>query len=413
MNKIAIVIKREYMTRVRKKSFIILTLLMPVLFVGMIVGIVFLSTLSDKKTKIIVVADETGEYFTVLKNTDQYVFIDSKGEFANFRNESDEPVYATLLITGDLLKNPEAITLYSQKQLVSSVENTITSQLNPYLSDKKLDSYQIPNLKNIIEESKVNLKIKTIKTDESGKETQTSAEFASTIGTIFTFLIYMFIFVYGAMVMQGVMEEKTNRIVEVIVSSVKPFDLMMGKLIGIGLVGMTQFGIWMAVFLSVSLSGVFMSSSFGFFQVINGLFSTINMIEICCYFVLFFVGGYLMYASLFAAIGAMVNSQEDTQQYMMPITILILFAIYAGIFSAQNPDGPLAFWTSMIPLTSPIVMMVRVPFGVPWWQMLISVALLATTVILIVMLAAKIYRVGILMYGKKPTYSEIIKWLRY
>jgi len=413
MNKIAIVIKREYMTRVRKKSFIILTLLMPVLFVGMIVGIVFLSTLSDKKTKIIVVADETGEYFTVLKNTDQYVFIDSKGEFANFRNESDEPVYATLLITGDLLKNPEAITLYSQKQLVSSVENTITSQLNPYLSDKKLDSYQIPNLKNIIEESKVNLKIKTIKTDESGKETQTSAEFASTIGTIFTFLIYMFIFVYGAMVMQGVMEEKTNRIVEVIVSSVKPFDLMMGKLIGIGLVGMTQFGIWMAVFLSVSLSGVFMSSSFGFFQVINGLFSTVNMIEICCYFVLFFVGGYLMYASLFAAIGAMVNSQEDTQQYMMPITILILFAIYAGIFSAQNPDGPLAFWTSMIPLTSPIVMMVRVPFGVPWWQMLISVALLATTVILIVMLAAKIYRVGILMYGKKPTYSEIIKWLRY
>ena len=413
MNKIAIVIKREYMTRVRKKSFIILTLLMPVLFVGMIVGIVFLSTLSDKKTKIIVVADETGEYFTVLKNTDQYVFIDSKGEFANFRNESDEPVYATLLITGDLLKNPEAITLYSQKQLVSSVENTITSQLNPYLSDKKLDSYQIPNLKNIIEESKVNLKIKTIKTDESGKETQTSAEFASTIGTIFTFLIYMFIFVYGAMVMQGVMEEKTNRIVEVIVSSVKPFDLMMGKLIGIGLVGMTQFGIWMAVFLSVSLSGVFMSSSFGFFQVINGLFSTVNMIEICFYFVLFFVGGYLMYASLFAAIGAMVNSQEDTQQYMMPITILILFAIYAGIFSAQNPDGPLAFWTSMIPLTSPIVMMVRVPFGVPWWQMLISVALLATTVILIVMLAAKIYRVGILMYGKKPTYSEIIKWLRY
>jgi len=318
-----------------------------------------------------------------------------------------------LLITGDLLKNPEAITLYSQKQLVSSVENTITSQLNPYLSDKKLDSYQIPNLKNIIEESKVNLKIKTIKTDESGKETQTSAEFASTIGTIFTFLIYMFIFVYGAMVMQGVMEEKTNRIVEVIVSSVKPFDLMMGKLIGIGLVGMTQFGIWMAVFLSVSLSGVFMSSSFGFFQVINGLFSTVNMIEICFYFVLFFVGGYLMYASLFAAIGAMVNSQEDTQQYMMPITILILFAIYAGIFSAQNPDGPLAFWTSMIPLTSPIVMMVRVPFGVPWWQMLISVALLATTVILIVMLAAKIYRVGILMYGKKPTYSEIIKWLRY
>ena len=413
MSKIGIVIGREYMTRVRKKSFIILTLLMPVLFAGMIFGTVFLSTISDKKAKVIVVADETGKYFSVLKNTDQYVFIEAKERFADFRKNSDESVYATLLITDDLLKNPEAITLYSQKQLVSSVESTVTSQLNPYLSDNKLDSYQIPNLKSIIEDSKVNLKIKTIKTDETGKETQTSAELASVIGTIFTFLIYMFIFVYGAMVMQGVMEEKTNRIVEVIVSSVKPFDLMMGKLVGIGLVGLTQFGIWAIVVLGVSFSGIFLSDSFAMFQSIAGLFGSINLIEICCYFVLFFIGGYLIYASLFAAIGAMVNSQEDTQQYMMPITILILFAIYAGIFSAKNPDGPLAFWTSIIPLTSPIVMMVRVPFGVPLWQMLLSVALLAFTVILIVMLAAKIYRVGILMYGKKPTYAEIVKWLKY
>jgi len=413
MSKIGIVIQREYITRVRKKSFIILTLLMPVLFVGMIAGIVFLSTINDKKAKVIVVADETGEYFPVLKNTNQYVFIEAKEKFADFRKNSDESVYATLLITDDLLKNPEAITLYSQKQLVSSAENTITSQLNPYLSDKKLDTYQIPNLKSIIADSKVNLKIKTIKTDETGKETQTSAEFASTIGMIFTCLIYMFIFVYGAMVMQGVMEEKTNRIVEVIISSVKPFDLMMGKLIGIGLVGLTQFGIWAAVFLGVSFSGIFLSSSFGLFQTMTGLLGSINMVEICSYFVLFFIGGYLMYASLFAAIGAMVNSQEDTQQYMMPITVLILFAIYAGIFSAQNPDGPLAFWSSIFPLTSPIVMMVRVPFGVPWWQMLLSIALLAFTVILIIKLAAKIYRVGILMYGKKPTYAEIMKWLKY
>jgi len=413
MKKIGIVIRREYMTRVRKKSFIILTLLMPVLFVGMIFGTVFLSTISDKKAKVIVVADETGEYFPILKNTDQYIFIEAKGGFEDFRKNSDEAVYANLHITGDLLNNPEAIALYSQKQLVVSVEQTISSQLNPYLSNKKLESYQIPNLRSIIEDSKVNLKIRTIRTDESGKETQTSAALASVVGTIFTFLIYMFIFVYGAMVMQGVMEEKTNRIVEVIVSSVKPFDLMMGKLIGIGLVGMTQFGIWIAVFLCVSFSGALASSSLGMLQAINVLFNTVNMTEIFLYFLLFFAGGYLMYASLFAAIGAMVNSQEDTQQYMMPITLLIIFAIYAGIFSAQNPDGPLAFWTSIIPLTSPIVMMVRVPFGVPFWQMLLSVTLLAVTVILTVMLAAKIYRVGILMYGKKPTYAEIIKWLKY
>ena len=413
MNKIGIVIGREYLTRVRKKSFIILTLLMPLLFTGMMLSIIFLSSISDKKAKVIVVADDTGEYFPVLKNTEQYVFIESKEGFADFRKNSDESVYATLLISDDLLKNPEAITLYSQKQLVSSVESTITSQLNPFLSDKKLDSYHIPNLKDIIKDSKVNLKIKTIKTDESGKETQTSAEFASVMGMVFTLLIYVFIFMYGAMVMQGVMEEKTNRIIEVIVSSVKPFDLMMGKLIGIGLVGLTQLGIWAAVLLGFSFSGIFLSGSISMFHSMSTLFGAVNVFEICLYFVLFFIGGYMMYASLFAAIGAIVNSQEDTQQYIMPISILVLFAFYAGFFSAKNPDGPLAFWSSLVPFTSPIVMMVRVPFGVPWWQMLLSVALLAITVILIVKLAAKIYRVGILMYGKKPTYAEIVKWLKY
>jgi len=413
MSKIGIVIKREYMTRVRKKSFIILTLLMPALIVGMVGGIVFLSSIKDKEAKVIVVSDETGEYLPLLKNTDQYSFIEAKHGFADFRKKSDEAVYATLVITDDLLKNPNAITLYSHKQLVNSVESTITSQLNAYLSDKKLDSYQIPNLKDIIKDSKVNLKIKTIKTDENGKETRTSANVASAIGMIFTFLIYMFIFVYGAMVMQGVMEEKTNRIVEIIVSSVKPFDLMMGKIVGIGLVGLTQLGIWAMVGLGVGLSGIFLSGSVKLFESLSAVFGSVNLLEICVFFVLFFIGGYMMYASLFAAIGAMVNSQEDTQQYMMPITILVLFAFYAGFFSAQNPDGPLAFWSSLVPFTSPIVMMVRVPFGVPWWQMLSSIALLVVTVILIVKLAAKIYRVGILMYGKKPSYGEIVKWLRY
>jgi len=412
MSKIGIVIGREYLTRVRKKSFIFLTLLMPVLIVVMIVGIFFLSSIKDKQAKVIVVDDETGEYFPVLKNTGQYSFIEAKG-FGDFRKNSDEAVYATLLITDDLLKNPGAITLYSYKQVVNSAETAITSQLNEYLSNKKLDSYQIPDLRRIIKDSKVNLKIKTIKTDASGKEIQTSAEFTSSIGLVFTTLIYMFIFVYGAMVMQGVMEEKTNRIVEVIVSSVKPFDLMMGKIIGIGLVGLTQFAIWAIVVFGVGFSGLFFSGEQGMFQKVSVLFGAVNLVEICFYFILFFIGGYLIYASLFASVGAMVNSQEDTQQYMMPITVPVLFALYAGIFSAQNPDGPLAFWASLVPFTSPIVMMVRVPFGVPWWQMILSVTLLILTVILIVKLAAKIYRVGILMYGKKPTYKEIVKWLKY
>jgi ABC-2 type transport system permease protein len=413
MNKLGIVIQREYLTRVKKKSFILLTILMPFLCVGLVAGIVFLSTISTDKAKVIVVVDETGEYFPVLKNTDQYLFIAAEKGFEDFRKNSDESVYATLVISGDLLENPDAITLYSQKQVISSAETTITSQLNEYLSEKKLDSYNIPNLKNIISESKVKVKMKSIKWDASGNETQTSANFATAIGMIFTFLIYMFIFVYGAMVMQGVMEEKTNRIVEVIVSSVKPFDLMMGKLIGIGLVGLTQFGIWMLVILGPVFLGTLFLSDIPFLQEASSLFGAVSMGEICIYFIVFFIGGYLMYASIFAAIGAMVDSQEDTQQFMMPITIIILFAFYAGFFSAQNPDGPLAFWTSIIPLTSPIVMMVRLPFGVPWWEILLSIALLVATVILFVKLTAKIYRTGILMYGKKPTYAEIIKWLKY
>jgi ABC-2 type transport system permease protein len=413
MSKIGIVIQREYSTRVKKKSFILLTILMPVLIVGFIVGIYFLSSINTDKAKVIAVVDETQEYFSVLKSTDQYQFIEAEKGFEDFRKNNDESVYAYLVIFGDLVKTPDAITLYSQKQVVSSLESIITSQLNDYLSEKKLESFNIPNLKDILDESKVYVAMKTIKWDKSGKETQTSADFAPIVGMIFTILIYMFIFVYGAMVMQGVMEEKTNRIVEVIVSSVNPFDLMMGKLLGIGLVGLTQFGIWAALFLLPLLSGTLFFADAQQLQQIISLLATMNMLEICIYFVVFFIGGYLMYASIFAAIGAMVNSQEDTQQYMMPVTIIILFAFYAGFFSVQNPDGPLAFWTSIIPLTSPIVMMVRLPFEVPWWEILLSIGLLFITVLLFVKLTAKIYRVGILMYGKKPSYAEIIKWLRY
>jgi ABC-2 type transport system permease protein len=414
MNKIGIVIKREYLVRVRKKSFIILTFLMPILFVGLILGTLLLASLNEGKAKNILVVDETGEYFPVLQNTDQYHFIKDKNGFEAFRKESDEEIYATLVISGDLLEDPEAITLYSWQQVIPSTSSTIISQLNNYLSEKKLASYNIPGLKNIIEESKISITMKNIRLNDTGKETETSAEFVMFIGMIFTVLIYLFIFVYGAMVMQGVMEEKTNRIIEVMVSSVKPFDLMMGKLIGIGLVGLTQFGLWGVLIGGVRLVGTSLFSGLdGTFTTIITFLTTGNLMELCLYFILFFIGGYLIYASLFAAIGAMVNSQEDTQQYMMPITILILFAFYAGFYSAQNPDGPLAFWTSLIPFTSPIVMMTRLPYGVPWWEISLSIALLVITVVLIIQLAAKIYRVGILMYGKKPTYAEIMKWLKY
>jgi ABC-2 type transport system permease protein len=285
--------------------------------------------------------------------------------------------------------------------------------------------------------SKINFNIKTIKWDEDGSEKSTSAEVASILGMILTFIIYMFIIMYGGMVMQGVMEEKTNRIIEVMISSVKPFDLMMGKIIGIGFVGLTQ------VFLWGILTTVLVSGSLFFFggntspedmmtaqmtaQGINDvaagssdisiqvqeIINSINfgMIGIC--FVLYFIGGYLLYAALFAAIGSALEQQEDTQQFMTPIMLLMAFSLYAGIYSMNNPDGPLAFWCSMIPFTSPIVMMVRLPFDIPVWELALSFALLFATAKLIIWFSAKIYRVGILMYGKKPSIKEMIKWVKY
>lgn len=397
----------------RKRSFLVLTILMPILFVGLMAGTVMLALFNEGETKNIVVIDYMNEYAHVLQDTDQFRFVRAEGEMQDFRTNTDETTYATLVISNDLTTNPDAITLYSENQIVPGLAQVITSQFNDYLSDKKLASYNIPNIREIIEESKVVIHLQTIKWDDAGNETEGAGEVASIVGIIFTFLIYMFIFTYGGMVMSGVLEEKTNRIVEVIVSSVKPFELMMGKMIGIGLVGLTQFGIWAALIITVSLFGGTLFPDNQMLVQFSSMVTSINLIGLLFYFILFFIGGYLIYASLFAAIGAMVNAQEDTQQYMMPITILIIFAFMAGTYSAQNPDGPLAFWTSIIPLTSPIVMMVRLPFGVPTWELIVSIALLAATVVATIWIAGKIYRTGILMYGKKPDLKEIVKWLKY
>ena len=250
-------------------------------------------------------------------------------------------------------------------------------------------------------------------------------------------LIYMFIFVYGAQVMSSVVQEKTNRIVEVLICSVKPFELMMGKIISIALVGLTQFGIWLLLTIGlVVVAGQFLGGSVNPETMVNvqqmgdaaaiqqasselnfdnimAMIMSVNPFELISYFIIYFIGGYLLYASIFAAIGSAVDNETDTQQFMLPVTIPIIFAIYAAIYGAQNPDGPLAFWCSMIPFTSPIVMMVRLPFGVPMWEKLLSVAILIASFIGTTWMSAKIYRTGILMYGKKPSWKEMWKWLKY
>jgi len=286
------------------------------------------------------------------------------------------------------------------------------------VQNEKLAQHNIPGLKEIIAASKTTINVRTIRWSDDGTETETSSEMALIIGMIAAMLIYFFILIYGTQLMRGIVEEKTNRIVEIIISSVKPFELMMGKIIGIALVGLTQFVIWV-----ILIIGIFAFMGNGFTAetqeitsetnpIINALLHY-NFTEIGIFFLIYFLGGYLLYASLFAAIGAASDNETDTQQFMIPVMIPVMFALYAAIFSAQNPDGALAFWTSLIPFTSPIVMLVRIPLGVPIWQLALSIAILISSFIACTWFASKIYRTGILMYGKKVNYKEIWKWIKY
>ena len=441
MSKISLIIKREYSTRVMKKSFILLTFLTPVLMVGMISLIVFLGTIKDDKVKKIVVIDKTQLYKDVLKNNESYIFQFSDASVDELRkqNEDESEFAAVLFISKDLSVDSTAAVMYSDKQVNLELKTYVSGLLNKYIEQQKLAVYNIPNLKEMVDKSQTDINLKTIKWGEDGKEKEASAELALVIGMITAFIIYMFIVIYGAQVMTGVVQEKTNRIVEVMISSVKPFELMMGKIIGIAMVGLTQFLMWVLLTGAImfGLSSAFakdidmdsvkkvqemgqmgmqsmpnddvMSKIQDVTIALNGL----DFVQIISLFIIYFLGGYLLYASLFAAIGSAVDNETDTQQFSMPIMLPIIFAIYAGIFSAENPDGPLAFWCSMIPFTSPIVMMVRLPFDVPFWQIALSISILVLSFIGTTWMAGKIYRTGILMYGKKTTWKEMWKWLKY
>ncbi len=436
MNTLSLVIQREYLTRVRKKSFIILTLLMPLLMVALSFVPLWLSTLNDGGEKNIVVIDNTEIYAPLLESTETYKFqIVGKAQESEYQSKIGKDVFAILQITDDLSTNSNAISLLSEKQSPQDLRTIIENTLSEKVMQQKLDALSqsgnvnaesISQVRSIVESgSKVS--IKTMKWGEDGTVSESSTEVATIIGMVFTILIYMFILMYGNMVMQAVLEEKKSRIVEVMVSSVKPVKLLVGKIIGIGLVGITQLVIWgiligilftvLSAFFIVPQQATAMPSpaemgELNMEAVMNSVMS-INWLEIMVYFLLFFIGGYILYASIFAMFASAVDSEEDTSQFMMPVTLIIMFAFFAGFYSVSNPDGPLAFWASLIPFSSPIVMMVRIPFGIPLWEKLLSVVLLYGTFILISIVAAKIYRVGILMYGKKPSIKEMIKWVRY
>ena len=445
MSRLGLIIKREYLQTVGKKSFILTTVLVPILSILLcVVAPIMLAGVHSDELKTVAVIDQTPEqlYAPLLHDTEDYHFVPATVPAASpsgspldphaFYQQSDEAYYAIVQIPADI-NSTLHLNVYSEQSVPSSLGRDVEHLLRPALRQTRIASYQIDSLEQIINDCDVNLQVNSVKWGADGQENVSSSEISSVIGLLLALAIYMFVMMYGAMIMSGVVEEKTNRIVEVIVSSCKPLELMLGKIIGVALVGFTQFAIWAIL---IGVGGSIVTSMFGLGTAVDPavlsastqlpstpsapsgvaelfqILMSINYGLIITCFILYFVGGYLLYASLFAAFGSAVDQQQDTSQFMGPIMFFMIFALYAGMFSMENPDGPLAWWCSMIPFTAPITMMVRLPFDVPFWELALSLGLLYGTAFLTLWLAARIYRIGILMYGKKFNWKDIIKWIR-
>lgn len=445
MKKILLIIQREYLSRVRKKSFVIMTLLAPVFMAALIVVPFWMMNRGDDSEKRIAVIEEGTALFTgVIPDTRsmKFDYIQNGNLDELKRTFSARGYYGVLYISPKQAFIPGNLQFWSKQHPPLEVTLHITNTLEREVERLKLETYDITNLSEILQSVKTRINLQTFKISESGEVKKSNTGVTMGLAYISGFLIYMFTFMFGAQVMRGVIEEKTSRIVEVIVSSVKPFQLMMGKIMGIALVGLTQFFSWIvltALIVGVaraalmpddmmqqmplqqnimSPSGPAMQQAappmqMSDAQVFIESFQSVAWAEIILAFVIYFLGGYLLYASLFAAIGSAVDNETDTQQFMFPITIPLILALFVMLNAFQNPNSSLAFWFSIIPFTSPVVMMARIPFGVPPWEVGVSVLLLILTFILSTWMAAKIYRTGILMYGKKVSYRELWKWLRY
>jgi len=438
MRALNLIIQREFLSRVKTKAFILTTLLTPLLLVAVMAVPAILMMISDNDDiRKVYVIDKTDMYYSLFDSSKSYEFV----HLADGESKPNEKATALLEISGDLKTDPKAVTFYSEKQqppreLTSYINNVLTEavrnqKIEDFTQKNNIEPHVITDLQEILK-SKDRIQVSSIRWDETGQEQETLGDLASTVGMILTFCIFFFIMMYGSMVMQSVVEEKSNRIIEVIISSVRPFDLMMGKIIGVGLVGLLQLVVWIIVgggllvgvqmYFGINVdmaSSIDMQQTMGMMNVnpnlnasLNELFS-VNWAQVAVCLVVYFIGGYLLFASLYAMFGSAANDSQEAQQLMMPMTIVLLVAFYTGFAAARNPEGAMAFWCSLIPFTSPVVMMVRAPFEIPIWELILSVVLLFMTAVLMVKLAAKIYRVGILMYGKKVTLAEMFKWLNY
>ncbi len=436
MNHLPLIIKREYLTKVRNKSFIVMTILSPIIMIVLISVVAYLSELNSEKIRVIHILDDSGLVRDIFESTDKttYNFLDNM--LLTDAKRLVKETNSTGLLYIDKFENIDEVSgqikFYSADSPSLSLISDLESKLDNKLTNLKLQSQGLDI--ETIKASKVRINIGQESFD--GQETSKIDSFAKLgFGIAAGYLLFMFIIIYGNMIMRSVIEEKTSRIIEIIISSVKPVQLMLGKIIGTSLAGITQFVIWLvfggllmtvvSLVLGVNFANTSMpqqemaqmasGTDFNFyFESFRLALINLPLINLIVAFILFFICGYLLYSSLYAAIGAAVDNETDTQQFMMPVIMPLILAVYIGIFTViEDPHGIISVVFSYIPFTSPVVMLMRIPFGVPIWQQLVSLLLLIATFMVTVWFAAKIYRVGILMYGKKPSYKELIKWIKY
>ena len=433
------VIAREYKTRVKKKSFLVTTFLVPILFVGMIVAVYYIMGNTKERKQDVAVVDQSGIVMAHLTDTDRL-------SFADYSFESPESVKGRLAELGkdvlvvvsplDTVYKTVSVQAYSKDPLGVEFTSGLASKVNDAVEEYRIRQYGIDNLRQIMEDVRSDVSVTEYTLGESGEEKISESGIYMMVSMILGIIIWMFITMFGGQVMSSVIEEKNSRVVEVLISSVKATDLMFGKIIGVALVALTQFLLWIVLsVVLVTAASQFMGQDMmqslqnapemmtgpeaamvqgtpGELQTILGTLSNIPWVKLIVSFLIFFILGYLLYASLFAAVGSAVENEGDAAQLQLPLTIPLMIAYFIILMAFKNPDGGLVVWTSMIPFTSPIVMLARIPYGVPMWQLVLSIALLFFTFIGCAWVSAKIYKVGILMFGKKSTFSDLWKWLK-
>lgn len=470
-NKIGIIIAREYTIRVKKKSFIFTTILTPLLFAALMVVPSLIAMYSgSEEAQVIRVVDESGIVMPYLESDDEIIYEQAQeGEtlLSLKDNFKDLGVFAVVEISPLDSNRNVAVTAYSEKQINMDMQSSIKRGVKKAVEDNKLKSYDIPDLDKVLADIKSDINMKTYIIDEdTGEEKASMVEIYMGIGYVASFMIYMFIFMFGQMVMRSIIEEKTTRIVEVIVSSVKPFQLMMGKILGVAAVGLTQFLIWIILTVAIvtgvtaaigaesvtdavtaqpaqmeqiaQIAGVDQTELQGAMaqigmeadmdsvagkikeaqedDLLGGVLQAlkgVNYVQIVVCFLIYFLLGYLLYSGMFAAVGSAVDNEADTQQLLLPITMPLIIGLFIMLHTFQYPDSSLSFWASIIPFTSPMVMMARIAYGVPVWELAVSMGLLFVTFLFLTYISGKIYRIGILMYGKKASWKDLYKWLKY